>query len=206
MVWQFEFFDPRWEVAVMRRILVFTAVVALGVWAAPGRPGLAQGDKKPAAGGGDESFAMMASESDLAEINLGNLALNLAKDAHVKTFAKKMVEDHQKSTKQLITIADKKGLKLAMAMNAEHKALFDKLAKLPGEQFDHAYMQGQVKDHEKAVALFKHEAEGGKDADLKAFAAKTLPVIEHHLKMAREVAGKGKSAPEKTGTEKAKGG
>jgi len=42
-----------------------------------------------------------------------------------------------------------------------------------------------VSDHEEAVALFQKEASSGTDPDLKAFAQKTLPTLQEHLKMAQ---------------------
>ena len=47
-----------------------------------------------------------------------------------------------------------------------------------------------IKEHESAVKQFKNESENGQDADLKAFAAKTLPALEHHLEMVKELQGK----------------
>jgi len=39
------------------------------------------------------------------------------------------------------------------------------------------------------VKLFEDEAKNGKDPDLKAFAAKTLPTIKDHYEMAKNLAG-----------------
>jgi putative membrane protein len=47
-----------------------------------------------------------------------------------------------------------------------------------------------VEDHEKDVAAFDATAKNGVDADVKAFAAKTLPTLRMHLEMIREIQGK----------------
>jgi putative membrane protein len=60
----------------------------------------------------------------------------------------------------------------------------DKMQKLSGAQFDRAYMDDMVADHKQDVAEFKKEASSGKDSEVKSFAAKTLPTLEDHLKMA----------------------
>ncbi len=44
-----------------------------------------------------------------------------------------------------------------------------------------------VKDHEATVAMFQKEINSGKDAEAKAFAEKTLPIIQGHLEMARKM-------------------
>ena len=57
---------------------------------------------------------------------------------------------------------------------------------MTGADFDKAYMSDMVSDHKEDISDFKKEANGGKDADIKAFAAKTLPTLEDHLKMAQQ--------------------
>ena len=47
-------------------------------------------------------------------------------------------------------------------------------------------MQDMVKDHRTDVAEFKKEAASGKDPEVKAFASKTLPTLEEHLKLAEQ--------------------
>ena len=74
-------------------------------------------------------------------------------------------------------------------MGAEEKALDDRLSKLSGAAFDRAYMKAMVDDHVKDVSEFKKEAKSGTDPEVKAWAAKTLPTLEEHLKMAREANG-----------------
>ena len=73
-----------------------------------------------------------------------------------------------------------------MAKSEEQKRA-DKLSKLSGADFDRAYMKDMVEDHVKDVAMFEKEAKNGKDADVKAFADKTLPTLREHLQMARDV-------------------
>jgi putative membrane protein len=77
---------------------------------------------------------------------------------------------------------------LATDMDAEHKTLHDRLARFKGAEFDRDYMAAMVKDHQEAVELFGAAAQGLKDADLRDFAARTLPTIREHLDMARKLA------------------
>ena len=55
------------------------------------------------------------------------------------------------------------------------------LSKLNGKDFDKAYVAGMVADHKKTLALMQAEGQSGADPDLKAFAAKTAPVVQAHL-------------------------
>jgi putative membrane protein len=135
----------------------------------------------------DAQFAELASASDLAEINLGRMAAKQASNPDVKKFAEQLVADHTKSSKEMLKIANKQGFRLAPRMDAKHQALATKLLSLKGGEFDRQFMKDQVMAHETAIRVFKAEASNGKDAELKAFAAKTLPHLEKHLKTAQEI-------------------
>lgn len=143
-----------------------------------------------AAGGSDSHFVLDAAKGGLAEVEMGRLAAEKASSPDVKQFGQRMVDDHSKANDELKAVASQKGLTLPTELAAADKATLDRLSKLSGEAFDRAYMSDMVKDHRKDVAEFKKEATAGKDADVKAFAGKTLPTLEEHLKMAQDVHGK----------------
>lgn len=75
----------------------------------------------------------------------------------------------------------------AVKGNSGHRKMMDKMAKLSGTAFDREYLKHQVADHDKAVALFEKQSRSGKDAELKAFAARALPTLKEHQRMAREI-------------------
>jgi len=153
-------------------------------------------------GNNDQTFVTKASSAGLAEVNFGQLAAKRASNADVKKFAEKMVEDHTKANKELTDLADNRKLKVASQMDDEHRKTLDKLGKLSGSEFDRLYMEGQVKDHEDAVALFEKQAKNGENTELKKWAEKTLPTLREHLKMAKDIHGKvkdgkGRSSPQR---------
>jgi len=135
----------------------------------------------------DEQFVLKASQDGMAEVNHGNLAAQKAQNPEVKQFAQRMVEDHKKANQELLELANKKQVKIASDMGEKHQALQEKLSTLSGAAFDRQYMQHMVEAHETAVALFKAEAKNSKDEALRALAEKTLPTLEAHLKMARQL-------------------
>jgi putative membrane protein len=138
----------------------------------------------------DQQFVMKVSASDLAEINLGRVAARQASDPAVRQFAQRLVDDHTKASAELIRIANKRSLPAARTMDAQHRQLQDRLLNLKGADFDRAFLNQMVDDHKKAVTLFEAESKTAKDADLKAFAAKALPHLKEHLKMAQDLAAK----------------
>jgi len=133
----------------------------------------------------DKSWAQKAAVGGMAEVEMGKLAQQKAANDQVKQFGSHMAEDHVKANNELKQIASSKGLALPTELDATHKTKMAKLEKLSGAQFDRAYMSEMVADHKKDVAEFRKQSTSGKDSDLKAFAAKTLPTLEDHLKMAQ---------------------
>jgi putative membrane protein len=144
---------------------------------------------KPAMGD-DMDFMSTADLAGLAEVELGKLAQTKAQNAEVKKFAALMVTDHTKAGDELKALGKKKDFKPATEMDSGHKATMEKLKGMTGADFDKAYVDAMVDDHEDAVDLFKSHSESGKDPELKAFAAKTLPVLQGHLNMIKDIKAK----------------
>jgi putative membrane protein len=135
----------------------------------------------------DQAFAKEAAIGGMAEVELGTLAKEKASNPDVKQFGERMVTEHGSANDELKQWAQQKNVTLPTDLDAQHKATKDRLSKLSGDAFDKAYMRDMVSDHVKDVAAFKHEAASGKDADLKAWAGKTLPTLQDHLKSTREI-------------------
>jgi len=138
-------------------------------------------------GSSDSRFAANAATGGMAEVKLGQLAEEKAGSEAVKSFGKRMVDDHSKAGEQLKETAREENITLPYELTAKDQATYNRLAKLSGSEFDRAYMQVMVKDHEEDVAEFKREASEGASPALKHFAAQTLPTLEDHLKEARDV-------------------
>jgi len=135
----------------------------------------------------DTEFAQKAAEANMAEVKLGQLAEQKGTTDTVKDFGKRMVTDHSNAEENLKGEATKDKITLPTALDAKDQAAYDRLSKLSGEAFDRAYARDMVRDHRVDVAEFRHEADDGKDATIKAFASQTLPTLEDHLKLAREM-------------------
>jgi putative membrane protein len=86
-----------------------------------------------------------------------------------------------------MALASARGLNLSEKPTAAQQRMQDKLAKEQGADFDKAYMSHMQDDHRKAVSLFEKQAKSGDDAELKAFAQKTLPTLQEHHKLANTV-------------------
>jgi putative membrane protein len=73
-------------------------------------------------------------------------------------------------------------------IDEQHQEPVETLSKMQGSQFDREFMRHMVKDHEKVVQLFSTVSQESQDAEIKAFAAKTLPTLQEHLQLARQLA------------------
>ncbi|PPK99092.1 putative membrane protein [Parapedobacter indicus] len=128
----------------------------------------------------DGDFAVKAADAGLAEVELGKLAQEKATDPRVKDFAQMMVNDHQKANDELMTIATRHNITLPPVISKDQADKQRKLREKSGAEFDKEYIDMMVKDHNKVVSLFEDASSDAQNADLKAFASKTLPILKKH--------------------------
>jgi putative membrane protein len=147
----------------------------------------------------DRRFVQKAAMAGMAEVELGQLAQQKASDDQVKQFGAHMVQDHGKANDELKQVASAKGLQLPTGLDGKHAKGMKKLQQLSGADFDREYATMMVADHKEVVSEFQKQAKSSKDADVKAFAEKTLPTLQEHLKMAQALNGSAKGK-KKTGS------
>jgi putative membrane protein len=136
----------------------------------------------------ERKFVQEAAKGSLMEVELGRMAAEKAKTPDVRKFGEQMVRDHGQASQELAGLAKAKGVQVRAEPDASVRREADRLRKHGDEDFDHKYMGEMVKDHEKDVKDFRRMAREARDPDLRGWVEKTLPVLEGHLKMAREVA------------------
>lgn len=178
--------------ATLSRTRMAMAIVGLAFTTAVGSAHAA--DPMTSATGGtvpsaDRKFVEKATIGGMTEVQAGQLAKDKASNPAVKDFGAHMVTDHTKASEELSKIATAKSVTPPGTLDKSHKSDVDKLAKMSGADFDKAFMKQMVADHKTTISDFEKEAKSGKDADLQAFAGKTLPTLQEHLKMAQDVQG-----------------
>lgn len=132
-----------------------------------------------------DDFVDEVSAGSIAEIENAKLALEKSTSADVRTFAQKMITDHTAVKTELAAIASKKNLKLSTDEQLIAKA--KKLAlEMRDDSFDKAYAENQVTAHENTIKLFER-ASISDDAEIAAFAKKTLPTLKEHLTLAKNL-------------------
>lgn len=138
----------------------------------------------------DADFAVEAANGGMMEVELGKMAQEKATDQRVKDFAAMMVRDHSVAGDKLKSMASAKNIALPAEIGDEAKKDIENLSKKSGKDFDKAYMDMMLDDHNKDVKKFEDAAAKCKDPDLKNFASETLPTLRMHLDSARAITGK----------------
>jgi predicted outer membrane protein/sporulation protein YlmC with PRC-barrel domain len=136
-----------------------------------------------------EAFVPKVAVANMFEIQSSELALEQAENADVKDFAQRMVDDHTKAGEDFQAALEASGLGITPpdALDEEHQQKIDELQAASGADFDRMYVDMQVAAHDEAVNLFSGYAEGGDNEDLKTFAENTLPTLQEHQEMIRQI-------------------
>lgn len=136
----------------------------------------------------DKLFVKQALEGGLAEVQLGQLALQKSSNDQVKQFAQRMVDDHTKMGDQMKPIAQQLGVPVPTQPSKKDRQTIAKLQALSGPAFDQAYIKDMVKDHKADLRDFQAEASAGSDPNVKNAAAQGSQIIAQHLQLAQQLA------------------
>lgn len=134
----------------------------------------------------DSTFMKHAAADSMAEIAMGELALQKSSDQGFKQLAQRIISDHTKANQELKALAQSKQVALPSQPDAEARKTADAMRKMDGAAFDKAWAKHMVSDHQRAVAMFTKESKNG-GADVRDFAAETLPALRTHLQMAQQL-------------------
>ena len=176
--------------------LLVSLVLVAGLVCAPQVYGQKKQTGTKQTGTTQDSFLTKAMEMNQAEINLSRMAEQKAEDPMVKDFAEMMIEDHTQAQEKLRSAAG--GSDTEPGLTTEQQQMSDQLSQLSGAEFDKAYMDAMVRDHQQAIRAFqKVENTGGgstrqkpgtdntkSDADI---AREMLPTLQKHLTEAEQI-------------------
>jgi putative membrane protein len=134
----------------------------------------------------DSEFVLAAADGGMLEARLGELALTKALSPEVKSFAQSMVTDHGKANEELKILASKSNISIPETLSATSQEKYDAIAQKDGEDFDRAYAEAMVDDHKETIENFYVEANKGSESEIRAWAEAKVPILEHHLMMAKK--------------------
>lgn len=139
--------------------------------------------------GGTTGFAAEAARGSMLEVRLADLALRKSNDADVKAFANRMKTDHTAANDKLKSIVGANE-QLPTTLSAEQQQQVSSLESKSGKDFDKAYADLMVQDHQKDVSEFENAQNSAPTQDLRQFASQTLPTLKEHLKLAQQLQSK----------------
>lgn len=136
----------------------------------------------------DQKLIKDMAMANLAEIEAGRMAQGKTQSDQVKNFAQQMIDDHTKALGEVQQLAQAKGVALPTELDRMHKRKAERMAALSGDAFDRAYMaQAGLADHKATHSLLQKVQSQAKDPDVKALAARTMPVVDQHLSSAQQL-------------------
>jgi putative membrane protein len=162
----------------MRKSIVLLSLGALlSLW------GLAFADVVPRDSVASAAFIVEAGQNALTAVELGKLAQKNASSPGISALGSRLARDHGRMSSLLGLIAREKGFEAPVELDAEHRAVVERLSALSGVEFDSAYTTLMASDHANAITLFMQAAKGD-DPDLAEFARRTLPSLREHKRLA----------------------
>lgn len=133
----------------------------------------------------DAAFAVAATDGALLEIELGRLAASRATTEEIKILGQTVSDDHGRANAELGGMIENKGISVPTTLSAESQKKFNELSAKNGAAFDQAYAAFMVNDHQEEIEVYKKQATNGTDPELKAWAARKVPILQHHLTLAQ---------------------
>ena len=127
-------------------------------------PGSEQPAARPAAVGtggagadvkGDGDFVHEVAMMTMAEIELSRMAFDKAMAPAIKTFAQKMIDEHDAAGTTLKGIVAGRSIDWPAQLDDRHRKIADALTKKQGGEFDREYLKAMVDGHQNFAAILE---------------------------------------------------
>jgi putative membrane protein len=133
-----------------------------------------------------QTFLRQAALTDNSEIQIGQLAQSRGSSPATREAGRMLQADHRASQRAAAPLLARYRVRPPAGVLPEARAEMRRLQGLRGRAFDREVATFNVSAHQRAIALFQAQARSG-DRDTAAFAQTQLPVLRHHLQMARDL-------------------
>jgi putative membrane protein len=135
-----------------------------------------------------DSFLRDAAQMGLAEVEFGEFLEQNADSQSLRDYGRMLVAHHTEANDQLANLAEQKGIALPEAPTPDQQRKLERLEKLDGAKLDRAAQRQAVESHVKSIQKFRLAANQARDPEVRAFAREQLPMLEDHLRVARQLA------------------
>jgi putative membrane protein len=144
-------------------------------------------DRQGSVSKSDMEWVKTAASSGLFEVESSQLAVQRAMDdSGTRQFAQRMITEHTQANQELKALAQRKNIALSNTLMDRHQKMLDKLREADADNFAREYHAAQRVAHAEAVSHFEKGERDLEDAELKAYATRTLPVLKDHMKSLKE--------------------
>lgn len=169
-----------------RRLVLMTLAGAAGAaapafaqTAAPMSGSPMAGSSMTGMGPAEKDHAMKTAMAGMASLKMADIALEKARDAKVKEFAK-FEHDEQTTVSEILKSMDP-GM-TPPAPDAKTAELIDKLGKMKSSaEFDRDFIKGQTEGHEKLLAIQEDYLKVGKDRETINATKLVRGMVKEHL-------------------------
>jgi putative membrane protein len=121
---------------------------------------------------------------------LGKMAQQQSQNDGIKDYGRMIAKDHNEALEKLVDLMNKNGIPQPKQLPEERSEAIKTMQGLSGAAFDQKFLAMMVQDHQKAIEMYKREADSGQNADVRDYAKSVLPTLEKHLKDAENLQGK----------------
>lgn len=176
-------------------IAATAGTAAAGVSTRAGNASLAASSTTPAVTSQDRMFMDQASQINLTEISLGKYMQAHATVTAARNLGGRYARDHTTAQANLRALASRLRVALPTTPGAKNAATVARVEAMTGRSMDLAFASGSVSGHKAAIAIFRKEESAGGDPAVKAYAARYLPMLQTHLRMAEHLESQLRATP-----------
>jgi predicted outer membrane protein len=134
----------------------------------------------------DQEFLQTAAESDMLHAHLGQMAEKNSTKRGIRDLGQEISQNDQADYRALGALAEKIGATIPKGIDEQGNRTIDRLSRLRGSSFDHAFIQEIINSDKKTLADFEHEAQHAQNPDVKAYASNALSALKLHLYEAQD--------------------
>jgi putative membrane protein len=142
----------------------------------------------------DANILAQEKGGDSAEVVVATLAKSTTKDAGVRAYAQRLITDHGKGGKEVEAVIKKTSINPEPAFDDTTATAtahtLDHLKSLTDADFDTAFVNREIQDHQTDISDARKAAEAAVNADVKALVQKSIPELQTHLDLAQKLADK----------------
>jgi putative membrane protein len=146
--------------------------------------------QQPTATPAEQDFMIKAAQANLAEIDMARIVMQKSQNQEVRDFANMIQGDHTDALEDLTDLMRDKGMSPPSVLSPEAKADIERMISLSGPEMDREFINTMVADHQKALEMFRDQANIAQSPDVRRYAEDLIPKLEMHLEKAQKLQSK----------------